>query len=352
MDPPLTLARLRESKGLLQKELAVLARVRPATLSAIERGQTAPRAATVAVLAGAMGVAPETVRAACQGSRRASQTGAVAEPGAEYGWAFAAGLDRDLRAGLHAELVAMWTHTSTGLEGNTISAGDTHLILSEGLTVSGHSLREHQEIRGHADGVGLIRSWLDRRRPIVASDLHALHRFVQAAHVTDVSAPVGSWKVEPNGTQAVLSDGSVRWHDYASAWDVPVLMERWLEALNRELRAAASADREEQVAAFTRLHLGFTGIHPYADGNGRLARLLANLPLLRWGSPPLIVPVEQRRVYLTLLGDYSIERGAALVGEPLVTDATSVADLRRFFASCWGDTWALIERYTERQARR
>jgi hypothetical protein len=38
--------------------------------------------------------------------------------------------------------------------------------------------------------------------------------------------------------------------------------------------------------AYTDMHLGFTAIHPYADGNGRMARLVANVPILRAGQPP------------------------------------------------------------------
>ena len=78
----------------------------------------------------------------------------------ENDWLFLQGLDNNLRAGLAQSLVAEWTHSSTALEGNTISAGDTLFILTEGLTINGKSLREHQEIHGHAQALAIMSRWI------------------------------------------------------------------------------------------------------------------------------------------------------------------------------------------------
>ena len=86
------------------------------------------------------------------------------------GITFLASLDRDLRTGLASEIRALWTHTSTALEGNTLKMGDTALVLQEGLTVSGKTLKDHQEIIGGLDGAlrrfaGVLKaSWLVNRR--------------------------------------------------------------------------------------------------------------------------------------------------------------------------------------------
>ncbi|MEX3727434.1 Fic family protein [Bilophila wadsworthia] len=53
--------------------------------------------------------------------------------------------------------------------------------------------------------------------------------------------------------------------------------------------------RENAPSIYTRLHIPFVHIHPFADGNGRLARLISNLPLLRAGLPPIIIPKEWSR---------------------------------------------------------
>ncbi len=264
------------------------------------------------------------------------------------GITFLAGLDRDLRQGLATEIRALWTHHSTALEGNTLTLGDTAFVLQEGLTVSGKSIKDHQEVIGHARAIDLVYAIVDQRRRVTVEDLHLLHRAVQTEVVIDTFAPIGAWKVEPNGTTALLSDGTTRWHDYAAVDQVPPLMDAWLRLLS-EVRRDTTIDR---LDAYTDLHLGFTAIHPYADGNGRMARLLANLPMVAGGEPPMLVPVERRRDYLMLMGDWSLARGAPRRDEPLVIRQPTWEKLRAFFAEVHQPARHLVTTYRSRQAQR
>jgi hypothetical protein len=77
----------------------------------------------------------------------ASRATVRAVPAAPAPWRFMVDLDPDLAAGLRRELVARWTHTSTAIEGNTLTLADTMFVLSEGLTVAGKSLAEHAEVQ-------------------------------------------------------------------------------------------------------------------------------------------------------------------------------------------------------------
>ena len=271
-----------------------------------------------------------------------------------HDWPFLEGLDPDLRRGLGHALVAEWTHSSTAIEGNTISARDTLFVLTEGLTVSGKSLREHQELHGHAQALGLMTAWTRARQPVRIEQLHQIHRAVQTGAVIDVFAPLGSWKVEPNGTTALTSSGKSVWHDYASPRDVPDLMNAWLQLLvhcNR-MKTNISEDTNRVLDSYTDVHLGFVGIHPYADGNGRMARLLANIPVLRAGQPPLLIKASRRRDYLVLLGDYSVRRGQPQPGEDLVRTGPERDALRAFFCDQWQHSRQLVAGYHERQRQR
>ena len=58
---------------------------------------------------------------------------------------------------------------------------------------------------------------------------------------------------------------------------------------------------DEAVSTYVDLHASFVGVHPFADGNGRLARLLANIPMLEAGYPPLILPRKRRAEYMRTL---------------------------------------------------
>ena len=65
-------------------------------------------------------------------------------------------LDSDLKTALKAQLRDLWTHTSTALEGNSLTLGETKFVIEEGLTVSGKPLADHQEVVGHARAIELI----------------------------------------------------------------------------------------------------------------------------------------------------------------------------------------------------
>lgn len=78
----------------------------------------------------------------------------------------------------------------------------------------------------------------------------------------------------------------------------------WLQKTNAVLRA--SVDLQNAPAIYAKIHLGFTQVHPYYDGNGRMARILSNIPLLAHGLPPMMIKLERRAEYLSSLGEYGL----------------------------------------------
>jgi transcriptional regulator with XRE-family HTH domain len=354
---------IRLRAQLTQSVLATRSGIRQATISSLENGRSSAHPGTVLALAGALDTPPELIKTALNQSLAVSRPVAEGHPIEQLGldWAFLEGLDADLRSGLARSLVANWTHSSTALEGNTISAGDTLFVLTEGLTISGKSLREHQELHGHAQALGIMAGWTRARQPIRVAQLHQLHTAVMTGAPIDVFAPVGRWKVEPNGTNAITSKGATKWHDYAEPKHVSVLTQTCLKSLARNCRdprlkkngtIRSGEVRGALLDAYTDGHLGFTTIHPYADGNGRIARLLANVPILWTGHPPLLIDVTQRREYITLLGDYSLKRGPVNPAEELVLPGPERDALRDFFAKAWKASLQLVTEFHHRQAAR
>jgi hypothetical protein len=72
-------------------------------------------------------------------------------------------------------------------------------------------------------------------------------------------------------------------------------MDHWLEILNGFLQA--NLDREQALTAYAELHISLVRIHPFVDGNGRIARLVANLPVLHSGWPPILIPKHVVNIY-------------------------------------------------------
>jgi Fic family protein len=261
-----------------------------------------------------------------------------------------AGLDRDLQIALRAQLRDLWTHTSTALEGNSLTLGDTAFVLAEGLTVAGKPLKDHYEVVGHARAIELIYDWVKRTTPFVEADLFQLHRAVQTEIIFDIYSPVGAWKNEPNGTYYLDQNNRQAWHEYACPEQVSALMADWLILLNRF--CAVDLEMEAALAAYTRLHLGLTRIHPFFDGNGRMARLVANLPVIRAGLPPIVVARERRREYIGLLSAYDSSHGQPQTGKPLLEEGPALKAVQEFFADNWWQTLELLENIRQVQRDR
>lgn len=261
---------------------------------------------------------------------------------------FLAGLDADLRQSLLNQIRDAWTHNSTALEGNSLSLGDTKFVIEEGLTVAGKPLKDHQEVIGHAAAVDLIYDLLGR--DVTAEDLFALHRSVQAEHVVDIRKPLGNWKVEPNGTYAVDDSGAQVFVEYAAPEDVPALMAELLDGVNAA--GLRPDDADEALIAYARVHAGFASIHPFWDGNGRLARLVANVPLLKAGLPPLVVPKEERRTYIDALARYQRRIGRITPETGVWPDPSALAPFTAFCRRCFQTTRRLVEQAFRQQRRR
>ncbi|GAB6044267.1 hypothetical protein [Endothiovibrio diazotrophicus] len=112
---------------------------------------------------------------------------------------FLDGLDEGLKREVIAQLRDLWTHTSTAIEGNTLTLGETAFVLAEGLTVAGKPLKDHQEVVGHARAIDLLYRLPDEPRPVTEEDLFRLHKAVQTDIELDIDKPIGAWKVEPTG---------------------------------------------------------------------------------------------------------------------------------------------------------
>jgi Fic family protein len=254
-------------------------------------------------------------------------------------------LDGDIRRALKAQIRNLWTHESVAIEGNSLTLGETAFVIEEGLTVSGKPLKDHQEVAGHARAIDLIYDMAAGSRDITESDLFLLRKAI----VMDVYKPVGDWKKEPNGTYMVDGDKQI-FYDYAAPGDVSFLMEKWLGLLNRHIHSVKKPN--EAADAYADIHMGFVWIHPFFDGNGRMARLLANLPVLKAGYPPIMIPMRKRREYLLCLSRYSLaasppHRYSAVIpmNEPLTL-------FREFCKELWKDSLSLVEKAREKQAER
>lgn len=185
---------------------------------------------------------------------------------------------------LHEDLQVRLTFHSNAIEGNTLSLRETQLVIEHGITIGGHSLKEHLEATNHAAAYAQMVALADAATPITIASILELHRLV-TDRILD----------EPGQFRrgAVSIRGSLLTPPPAS--EVPALIDEWLAWLEGEGR------RYEPVTRAAIAHHGFLAVHPFLDGNGRTARLLLNLLLLRAGYPPALLLQEWRLGYLEAL---------------------------------------------------
>lgn len=196
---------------------------------------------------------------------------------------------RPMQEPLLSELRAYYrvglTWSSNALEGSSLTESETKVVLEDGLTVAGKPLKEYYEATGHARAYDFMWTLLDASRPLTEADILELYRLFYQ----QVDEPqAGVYRI-----RRVFITGSH--YPVPTPEDVPELMAdfvRWLaedEAKLHPVDLAAEA------------HMRFVFIHPFIDGNGRVARLLMNLCLLRHGYTLAIVPPILRAEYIGLL---------------------------------------------------
>lgn len=261
---------------------------------------------------------------------------------------FLQNLDKDLQKALITQLRNLWTHTSTAIEGNTLTLGETAFVLEEGLTISGKPLKDHEEVVGHARAIDLIYGMLNQDAPFNEEALFNLHKAVQTHVVLDVYKPVGGWKKEPNSTVGVVDEKQVIF-EYAAPQDVLPLMKQWFTLYHGLMASAVPGDKEKALQAYVALHVSFVRIHPFFDGNGRMARLVANLPVLKAGLPPIIIPQEQRKAYIDALSKYHYAVGQIEQGKELLPEPEALKQFTAFCEQAWKATMELVDEVHKKQ---
>ena len=252
---------------------------------------------------------------------------------------FLDGIPEGRKRELLKHLKAVWTHDSTAIEGNTLTLGDTMAVLEYGLTVKGKPLKDHQDVVAHAKGVDFIHSILANGR-IRDDDVLTLHRIAITEQPNDIYRPVGAWKREDNGTYGEENGKSV-YMPYASSADVPELMTEWIRRFNALF--SASANESAALDAYLAAHVSFVRIHPFFDGNGRIARLLANLPVLYAGFPPIVIPAEARLDYIRELWSYQRAVGVVSAAKPdLLPEPERLGNLKKLLGQWWRTTLELV----------
>ncbi len=288
----------REEKGIKTRELAQLLGIDQALISKFESGSRKPTKEQVAKLAQVLDLDYETLMIAWLKERILYEIGTdelalkammLAEEQIKYNVSFVSkSISKNLQTildeidSLKAKLnqfrqfdsfrIAQaleleYTFESNRIEGNTLTLRETDLVINEGLTISGKSMREHLEAINHVEAITYIKQLMERNFPLNERELLSVHNLILRGIIPE---DAGRYR----RVQVMIKGSS---HMPPQPFIVAKEMEDyfiWYEE-NRS--------KMHPVILAAEMHERLVTIHPFIDGNGRTSRLIMNLILLQNG---------------------------------------------------------------------
>ncbi len=185
---------------------------------------------------------------------------------------------------LKENFMILLTHHSNAIEGNTLSLGETKLVLEEGITIGGKSLKDHLEVINHKKALDLLENYVQQKQQLNESMLCELNKIILTEIEDEEAGKYRIRKVYITGASFVPPKPDL----------IPKLMKQFFRWLNQ-------TKKEETILFAAKLHEKITLIHPFIDGNGRVARLITNLFFMQQGYPPILILKTERKKYIQTL---------------------------------------------------
>jgi len=191
-------------------------------------------------------------------------------------------LPKDALKKLLEDIRLRHTYHSDAIEGNTLTLQETKLVLEEGVTIGGKSLKDHVEAKNDAEAFDLMIKMVHAKKQISQDIIQEIHEIVtkgilkESGKYRTSNVRIAGSKTTPPSYSKIIN-----------------LMQVYISNIQKlKLHPI-------KKAAF--IHHELVRIHPFLDGNGRVSRLITNLYLMKIGYPPIILKKEDRRKYYQVL---------------------------------------------------
>jgi Fic family protein len=169
------------------------------------------------------------------------------------------------------------TYTSNHIEGNTLTREETALTVEEGLTSGSKSIKDYLEAKNHAEAFDYIISLINQEKINYEDVILKIHSLILNGIDDNNRGRYRNVRVRIAGADVV----------FPNPLKVPDLMKNFTEKLDKKPNSVLNAFEA---------HYKLVEIHPFVDGNGRTARLLMNLILVRAGYLSMVIaPIERKR---------------------------------------------------------
>ena len=197
-----------------------------------------------------------------------------------------------------------WNFHSNNIEGNSLTYGETKALILFGITAQGKPLKDHFEITGHNEAINWVVDLVKGETELTEVFIRQLHELLlKESHYKEAvtsegkqtrrKIEVGKYKTQPNHVITVTGETFY----FATPEETPAKMHDLIEWFRKE-KDKANVNSIILAALF---HYKFIRIHPFDDGNGRVARILMNFILMQFDYPPVIIKTEDKENYYAVL---------------------------------------------------
>lgn len=174
------------------------------------------------------------------------------------------------------------TYHSDAIEGNTLTLQETKLVLEEGITIGGRPLKDHIEARNDAEAFDLMIELVNSKKKFSQEIIQQIHEFVMKGILKNP----GQYRTE----NIRITGAKIKPPSYLK---IVKLMDDYVQNIEKL--------KLQTIKKTSFIHHEFVRIHPFIDGNGRVARLLTNFYLMKKGYTPIIIQKEDRKKYYKTL---------------------------------------------------
>jgi Fic family protein len=194
-------------------------------------------------------------------------------------------------ASIQKHFLVEMTYHSNSLEGNTLTLAETKVVLEDGITIGGKTVREHLEVINHKEAMLFLEECIKNEEKLTERTIKTIHALILRGIDSPHAGVYRKVKVLISGAKHIPLD--------------PLFIEEEMVKLLEWYDENVFTFHPVECAAM--LHSLLVKVHPFIDGNGRTARLLLNFELMKSGYVPIIIKNDQRFVYYQALDRSHVE---------------------------------------------
>ena len=223
-----------------------------------------------------------------------------------------------------------FNYNSNHIEGNTLTYGQTEILLLFGKIIGDAEVKDVQEMTASnvalkmmiseapLKDISLTQNFIRLLHKTLLREDYTVYKNLPGGGTTSYVVHAGQYKTRPNSVITRYGDR----FEYASPEETPALMTDLVDWYN----AAEQSGKFTPIELAALFHYRYIRIHPFEDGNGRMARLMTNYILSRQGYPMIVVRSRKKNEYLEALHKTDLTVGA----EPSLGAHASKRDIQQF----------------------